>query len=148
MIYDTVFPLADALQLDIKIYKHGNLYELRGEREFSFRLSPKDDMKIPLRIEGSTLETNKSALLAKVLTDFWIYLTFDRTIGDHGQLALYYLDMRNQAVKTLKQAVDGADFDTAMMSIKPITKKVFIKGAKDIEWTPVVIDSASLKKVS
>ena len=137
MIYEKIYPLADTLQIEIKLYKKAQEYELRGEREFSFPLSKQSDFKVKAIISASTVAEDTASVLVKVLGDLWLFLVYNQFDKDDGELVLYVLNMHNKNTQNVKKAVDGQTLETAMMAITPMIVKVFHKGAKEVTWLPL-----------
>jgi hypothetical protein len=138
MIYEKVFPLADALQIAIDVYRgsHGR-YELRGGRKFVMPMSKHSDLILNTKIEASTFGDYASAVLVHISKDFWIYLIFDNAADTVGTLTMYYLSFEKQNIKTLKESVDGEDIDIALLALRPTIKEKFIRGGREIKWEAV-----------
>jgi hypothetical protein len=148
MNYTCIYPLADALQINIDVYRKDMVdFELKGNRKFVLPLSKKSDLTITAKIEASFVDRNTSAVLVHIAKDFWVYVTFDNTVDLNGTMTLYYLSFAKLNVKAIKMAVDGYDIDTALVALRPAIKAQFTKPVRDIEWVPVALPS-KFKKVA
>lgn len=140
MIYAKVYPLADALQMELDVYRRGitDNFELRGVRNFVFPLSKKSDITISAKIEASYVGEYTSAVLIHLANDFWIYMTFDNSVDLNGILTMYYLSFEKVNTKAIIKAVDGQDVETAMQALRPSVKAIFTKETRSIDWVPAL----------
>ena|ERR1035437_6382608 len=147
MIRSKVYPLSDILQLEIDIYSDGDNHELKGSRNWVIPIV-KTDFKFKMKIEASFVDDYQAAVLLSISKNFWIYAHFSNEVEFNGVVTLYYLDMKGVITRTIKSAVDGQDLDTALLSIRPLTKAKFIKGTQEINWTqlPIKVASKALKE--
>ena len=138
MIETKVFPIADTLQIEVDVYKKSQVeYELRGLRKFKMPLCKTSDLDVTLKIEASYVGEYETAVLVHFSKNFWVYLIFDTALDTNGILTLYYLSFETLNSKAIRTAVDGAEVEVALMSLRPAIKAKFTKGARDVDWYSV-----------
>ena len=143
MVTSKVYPLADALQLEIDIFSNGgNDFELKGSRNWVIPII-KTDFKFKTKIEASYVDEFQAAALVSVSKNFWIYAHFSNEVEVDGVITLYYLDTKGISAKTLKDEVDAIDVDNALVFLRPLCKAKFLKGTNEITWTklPLKVDA-------
>lgn len=142
MVYEKVFPLADALQLPIEVFTDGTgNFELKGSRKWVLPIV-KNDFNFQTKIEASTVSNYESAVLVHISKDFWVYAHFSNEVELAGVITLYYLDFKGNPSKPIKAAVDGQDLETALLTLRPLIRAKFIKGTEEILWKELPIKVA------
>ena len=144
MVHEKVFPLADALQLNIDIFSDGaGNFELKGSRNWVLPIV-KNDFKFKTSIEASSVGTYESAVLVHITKDFWIYAHFNNEVELAGVITLYYLDLKGKQIKPIKNVIDGQELEIALAALRPYIKAKFIKGTEETVWKQLPI-KVSLK---
>jgi hypothetical protein len=132
--YTLVYPLADILQVEIRLYQSGNDVELRGSREFKlpmFKGIP-GDINIPVRIDASYMDYATSAILVRLRKHLYMLLQCSYHKGT--DCTIYLLNAKDIPLAKLKSFVKGQPFNNIMQNIKPITVAIFKKREHDVKW--------------
>jgi hypothetical protein len=134
MNYNLYYPIADALQLDIKLYSYGNQFELRGEREFKLPLSKNSDLQIKTKIEASVVVEDSAGVLVRIGKQFWAFVICQMFPDAVSTLTMHYLKVPQASIAPLKKAIAGDAFEEAMMAVKPLIHRTYTKPINMIEW--------------